>query len=98
MCPREAVAPRGKPVLEQAPGLWTPGEEPMVEQLCWQDLGPHRDPSAPEGLHSLEGSHAGAVHDQQPVGRIPTGEVCRGLSQVREPHAGAGKVCEESSP
>jgi len=36
-----------------------------------------------EGLHPTEGTHAGAVHEeQQPVGRTDIGEVCRGLSPL----------------
>lgn len=54
---------------------------------------PIGSPSLPEGLHSVERTHAGAVHDLQPVGRIHTGEVCRGLSQVRgTPRWSRGRV------
>ena len=39
--------------------------------------------SAPEGLHPVEGSHAGAVCEElQTVGRIHAGEVHGGLSSV----------------
>ena len=38
----------------------------------------------PEGLHPVEGTHAGAVHEElQPMGRTHIGEVCGELSPVR---------------
>jgi len=38
----------------------------------------------PEGLHPMEGTHVGAVHEElQPVGRTHVGEVCGELSPVR---------------
>jgi len=38
----------------------------------------------PEGLHPVEGTHAGAVHEElQPVGRTQAGEVCGELSPMR---------------
>jgi len=39
--------------------------------------------SVPEGLHPMERTHAGAVHQElQPVGRTHVGEVHGGLSSV----------------
>ncbi|GAB0191968.1 EH domain-containing protein 4 [Grus japonensis] len=62
-------------------------EEPMPEQVCWQDLSPRGGPtleqSVPEGLHPVEGTYAGAVREElQPVGRTHVGEVHGGLSPV----------------
>ena len=38
----------------------------------------------PGGLHTMEGTHAGAVREElQPVGRTHGGEVCGELSPVR---------------
>jgi len=38
----------------------------------------------PEGLHPVEGTHAGAVGEElQPVGRTDVGEVCGELSPMR---------------
>jgi len=53
----------------------------------------------PEGLHPMEGTHAGAVREElQPVGKTPVGEVCAKIvSHERNFHAGAGDECEESS-
>ena len=40
-------------------------EEPMLEQVCWQDLRPcgglMLEQSVLEGLHPMEGTHAGTV-------------------------------------
>ena len=66
-----------------------------------QDLWPHRVPTleqpVPEGLHPVEGTHAGVVcEDLQPMGRSHFGEVHRELWEGS--HAGSGAECEESSP
>ena len=38
----------------------------------------------PEGLNPVEGTHAGAVHEElQPMGRTHVGEDCGELSSVR---------------
>jgi len=60
-------------------------EEPMPEQVCWQDLLPHGglalEQSVSEGLHSVGRTHAAAVCEElQPVGRTHVGEVCGELS------------------
>jgi len=45
--------------------------------------------SVPEGLHPMEGIHAGAVHEElHPVGMTHDGEVCGVLCEG--PHSGAG--------
>ena len=64
-----------------------PWREEPTEQVFWQDLwprgGPTLEQSAPEGLHAVEGTHAGAVCEQlQPMGRTHVGEVCGGLSPM----------------
>ncbi|PKU47688.1 ubx domain-containing protein 4 [Limosa lapponica baueri] len=65
--------------------LWT--KDPVLEHVCWQDLwlrgGRMLEQSVPEGLHPLEGIHAGVVCEElQPVGRTHVGEVCGELSPV----------------
>ncbi|GAB0183427.1 hypothetical protein GRJ2_000808000 [Grus japonensis] len=62
-------------------------EEPTLEQVCGRTCDPVGDPtleqSAPEGLRFVEGTHAGAVHEElQPMGRTHVGEVCGGLSAM----------------
>ncbi|GAB0181827.1 zinc finger and BTB domain-containing protein 5 [Grus japonensis] len=103
--PKGGCDPVGSPhwskLLAGPVTLWR--EEPTLEQVCWQDLwprgGPMLEQSAPEGLHPMEGTHTGAVHEElQPMGRTDVGEVHGGLSPVEGPHAGAGAECEESSP
>ncbi|GAB0190616.1 zinc finger and BTB domain-containing protein 5 [Grus japonensis] len=71
--PEGACDPVGSPhwsrLLEGPVALWR--EEPMLEQ------------SAPEGLHPMGETHAGAVCEElQPVGRTHVGEVGGGLSPV----------------
>ena len=41
-------------------------EEPTLEQVCWQGShgGPTLEQSVPEGLHPVEGTHAGAVDEK----------------------------------
>ena len=58
----------------------------------WQDLCPTTlEQSVPEGLQLVEGTHAGAVHEElQPMGRTYVGEVLGGLSPVGGIHGGAG--------
>ena len=56
------------------------GEEPMLEQVCWQDVwpvgGPLPEQSIPEGLYPMERTHAGTVLEElQPVGRTHVGAV-----------------------
>jgi len=51
-------------------------EEPTLEQVCWQDLWLRGElmleQSVPEGLHNVEGTHAGEVHGGLcPVGGTP---------------------------
>jgi len=65
--------------------LWR--EEPTPEQVSWQGLspcgGPRLEQLVPLGLHPVEGTHAGAVHEElQPVGRTHVGELCEELSPV----------------
>ena len=47
MCLKEAVTPwRAHAGAGSCQHLWPCGEEPMLEQVCWQDLWPHgRDPT-----------------------------------------------------
>jgi len=49
----------------------------------------------PEGLHPMEGTNAGAVHEElQPMGRSHIGEVCGELSPVRSTsYWSRGRVC-----
>ncbi|GAB0204569.1 zinc finger and BTB domain-containing protein 5 [Grus japonensis] len=48
--------------------------------ICW---GPMLEQSGPEGLHPVEGTHAGAVGEElQPMGRTHIGEIGGGLSPV----------------
>lgn len=52
------------------------GEEPMQEQVFWQELlahkGPMREQSVPEGQHPVEKIHCGAVLEKMAlVGRTP---------------------------
>jgi len=53
--------------------------------------------SVPEGVHPMEATHSGAVHEElQPVGRTYTGAVRGGLSPVEDsPHAETGEECNE---
>ncbi|KAF4793767.1 hypothetical protein TURU_108121 [Turdus rufiventris] len=55
-------------------------EEPTLEQVYRQDLLPcggfTLEQSVPEGLHTMEGTHPGAVYEElQPAGRSRVGEV-----------------------
>jgi len=58
--------PRWSRLLAELVDPWR--EKPVLEQVCWQDLWPHGGPtleqSVPDGLHSVEGTHAGAVHEE----------------------------------
>ena len=77
-------SPRWSRFLAGPVDLWR--KEP-TEQVCWQDLCPHRGPMleqcAPEGLHTMERTHAGAVCEElQPVGMTHVGEVHEGLYPV----------------
>ena len=63
------------------------GEEPTLEQVCWQDLwfcvGFMLEQSVPEGLHPTEGTYDGADCEQlQPVGSTHTKEVHVGLFPI----------------
>ncbi|GAB0183450.1 AN1-type zinc finger protein 5-like [Grus japonensis] len=84
--------------------LWTHGERsPHQGRFAGRTCDPVGDPTleqfAPEGLHPMEGTHAGAVCEElQPMGRTHIGEVHGGLSPMGGTHAGAGAECEESSP
>jgi len=78
-------------MLEQVPGR-TCGhlerEELMVEQVCWQNMRPCVQPMLEqpvlEGLHPVEGTHAGEVCDElQPVGRTRFGAACGEWSPMR---------------
>ncbi|GAB0187278.1 hypothetical protein GRJ2_001193100 [Grus japonensis] len=86
-CQKEAVTP-WQPALEQAPGRTC---DPMERGAhtgagllaglvtLW---GPTLEQSVPEGLHLMEETHAGAVHEElQPVGRTHI-EVHGGLSPM----------------
>jgi len=54
----------------------------------------------PEGLHPMEGTHAGAVREElQPVGRTHVGEFCEELSPVRGTFTlGQGQGVRSPSP
>jgi len=53
----------------------------------------------PEGLHAVEGTHAGACCEElQPVGRTHTGAVHGELSPMRVTSAGAEAEYQEPSP
>jgi len=83
---------RGELALEQDSGRtcgpvdpWR--EEPILEQVCWQDLWPHGrstlEQSAPERLHLVERTNAEAVCEElQPLGRTHIGEVHGALSSM----------------
>ncbi|GAB0185918.1 zinc finger and BTB domain-containing protein 5 [Grus japonensis] len=89
-CPKESV------ILSEAWGagtgswqdLWPHGERsPHWSRFAGRTCDPVGDPtleqSAPEGLHPVEGTHAGAAHEElQPMGRTHSGEVGGGLSTV----------------
>ncbi|KAJ7419650.1 protein pxr1-like [Pitangus sulphuratus] len=73
-CLKKGCDPMGSPhcsrLLAGPMALWR--EEPMLEQVCWQDLwscgGPTLEQSVPEGQQCVEGTHARAVHEElQPV-------------------------------
>lgn len=49
--------------------------------------GTHTGAPVPQGLHPVEGTHAGAVPEVQPVGRSHTGEINGGLLSVGGTHA-----------
>jgi len=85
-CPKEVVS------------LW----EAHAGAGFWQDLwthgGPTLEPSVPEGLHPMEGTHAGAICEEvQPVGRTHVGAVHGGLSPVGGTPHWSRAECEESS-
>lgn len=62
------------------------GEKSTQEQVFWICGGSILQQSIPEGLHSLERTHSGAIlQELQPVGRSHTGAV----------HTGAREKCEE---
>ena len=73
-------------------------EEPTLEQVCWQDFWPRGGPTLEKpvlgGLHPVEGTHVGAVHEElQPVGRAHVGGVCGELCPVgRTPYWSRGRV------
>lgn len=56
--------------------------------------GPALEQPAPEGLHSVEGTRAGAAQEElQPVEGIYIGEVCGGLISVGvTPHWNRGRA------
>ncbi|GAB0180379.1 zinc finger and BTB domain-containing protein 5 [Grus japonensis] len=98
-CLKEAVTPwEAQAGASSWQDLWSRGERsPHWSRFAGRTCDPVGDPtleqSGPEGLHPMEGTHAGAVCEEpQPMGRTHVGEVCGG------PHAGAGEECEESSP
>jgi len=52
----------------------------------------------PEGLHPMEGTHAGAVLEElHPVGKTHVGEVYGELSPMRGTSRWSREECEESS-
>ena len=82
MCPKGGCGPVGSPrwsrLLARPVAPWR--EEPTLER------------SVPEGLHPVEGTHAGAVCEElQPVGRTHVGEVHGGVSHGRDPTLEQGK-------
>lgn len=67
--------------------LWR--EEPILEQFCWQDLGPYRGSTlkqfVPKGWHPMKRAHTRAVHEKlQPRRRTYIGEINRELSPMGE--------------
>jgi len=62
--------------------------------------GPTLEQPVPEGLHPVEGTHAGAVREElQPIGRTHAGEVCGALSPVRGTSTlGQGKSVRSPPP
>ena len=81
-CARRRLWPCGEPALEQGPGR-TCGP---VERRAHTGAGllAGLEQSVPEGLHSMEGANAGAVHEElQPMGRTHAGAVHGVLSPVR---------------
>ncbi|GAB0184410.1 zinc finger and BTB domain-containing protein 5 [Grus japonensis] len=77
-------------------------EEPRLEQVCWQDLWPHGGPtleqSTPEGLHSVEGTHVRAVHEELQTVGLMLEKLVDDCLLWEGPCAGVGEECEESSP
>ncbi|PKU41474.1 ubx domain-containing protein 4 [Limosa lapponica baueri] len=79
--------------------LWTHGERtPRWSRFAGRTCDPHRgcmlEQSIPEGLHLMERTHGGAVHEElQPIGRTHTG-VVRGELSPRggTPHWSRGGV------
>lgn len=61
----------GKLTLEQFVAPWK--EEPMLKQVCWQDLcycgGPMFDKSIPEELHHMESTHNEAARELLACGK-----------------------------
>jgi len=59
--------------------------------------GPTLEQPVPEGLHPVEGTHAGAYHAElHPAGGTHAGAVCEELQPVGRTHF--GEVCGELSP
>lgn len=70
-------------LLVEPLGPWR--QEPMMEQVCWQDLRPCGGLRLRQSIlkdHPMEGTHTGSVCEElQPLGRICIGEVCREQGQ-----------------
>jgi len=89
--PEGSCDPMGSPALEHAPARTCRPVETGAHARAgllagfvtlWE--GPTLEQSVPEGLHPMEGTHAGAVCEElQPMGRTPVREVCGELSPVR---------------
>lgn len=87
----------GKPTLEQAPGMTCGERSPQWSRLAGRTCDPvGGTQSVPEGLQPMEGSHAGALHEElQPTGRAHVGRICRGPSPHPEEEAVAESTRDE---
>lgn len=72
------------------------GEKSTQEQVFWICGGSILEQSIPEGLHSLERTHSGAIlQELQPVGQSHTGAVHKEMVPWQALHTGARQKCEE---
>ncbi|GAB0208833.1 hypothetical protein GRJ2_003349000 [Grus japonensis] len=80
-------SPRWSKLLAGPVDPWrerSPHQSRFSGRTCDPVGDPALEQSAPEGLHPVGETHAGAVHEGlQPVGRTHIGEVCGGLSPMR---------------
>lgn len=101
--------PKGScdPVLEQAPGMTCGSmerQEPMLEQVCWQELWPvpwgtHTGNLFWRGLHPVAMTHAGAgAEELHLMGMLPQENFMEDCLLSEANHAGDGEQCGVLSP